>query len=393
MTAPLPTPLRRAAAVPKELRPNITLFDVQRQRARYSVALRSRVDRVLQHGQFILGPEVEELESRLAAFAGARHAIGVSSGRDALAMALMALGVEPGDAVFVPAFTFAATAAAVAAVGAEPVFVDVDAGTFNMSAAALDRAIVETRSRTALRPRVVMPVDLYGLPADYAALNAVARGHGLSVVADAAQSFGASRNGRRVGTLAQISATSFYPTKPLGAYGDGGAILTDDDALAEAVRQIRSHGRQGSGDTALRLGMTGRLDTIQAAILLVKLTGFEAELQNRRRIAAAYSMALDGQILVPQMFEAAESAWALYTIRITNRDAVRAKLEEAGVATGIFYRLPLHRHPAFAQRRSALQSLETSERLAEEVLSLPLHPDLTDREVEAVVDAVQTAVR
>jgi UDP-2-acetamido-2-deoxy-ribo-hexuluronate aminotransferase len=386
------TPLRGSASIQREARP-ITLFDVQRQRARYSAALRSRVDRVLQHGQFILGPEVEEFESRLAAYAGARHAIGVSSGRDALAMALMALGVGPGDAVFVPAFTFAATAGAVAALGAEPVFVDVDTDTFNMPAAALDRAIAETRSRTSLRPRVVMPVDLYGLPADYAALNAVAKSHGLSVVADAAQSFGGSRNGCRVGTLARISATSFYPTKPLGAYGDGGAVLTDDDELAEAVRQIRSHGRQGSGDTALRLGMTGRLDTIQAAILLVKLSGFDAELQHRRRIAATYSLALDGHVSVPRKFEAAESAWALYTIRLANRDAVRAKLEEAGVGTGIFYRVPLHRHPAFAQSRSATGPLRISERLSNEVLSLPLHPDLAAWEVEAVIEAVRSAVR
>jgi UDP-2-acetamido-2-deoxy-ribo-hexuluronate aminotransferase len=278
-------------------------------------------------------------------------------------------------------------------VGAEPVFVDVDIDTFNMSAAALTRAIAETQSRATLRPRVVMPVDLYGLPADYGALNAVAKANGLSVIADAAQSFGASRSGRRVGALAPISATSFYPTKPLGAYGDGGALFTDDDGLAEAVRQIRSHGRQGSGDTALRLGMTGRLDTIQAAVLLVKLNGFEADLQHRKRIAAVYSTALDGHVLVPRKPEANESAWALYTIRVQNRDAVRARVEEAGVATGIFYRVPLHRHPAFARRGGALETLSASERLADEVLSLPLHPDLTEWEVEAVIDAVRKAVR
>jgi UDP-2-acetamido-2-deoxy-ribo-hexuluronate aminotransferase len=388
----VPSPARRNASAASGSR-SITLFDLQRQRARLAAPVRWRIDRVLEHGQFILGPEVEELESRLAAYAGARHAIGVSSGRDALAMALMAVGVGPGDAVFVPAFTFAATAGAVAAVGAEPVFVDVDAETFNMPAAALERTIVETRGRTTLRPRAVMPVDLYGLPADYAAINAVAKTHGISVIADAAQSFGASHHGRRVGTLAPISATSFYPTKPLGAYGDGGAVFTDDDGLAEAVRQIRSHGRQGSGDTALRLGMTGRLDTIQAAILLVKLDGFEAELRHRRRIAAAYSAALDRHVLVPRKFEAAESAWALYTIRVANREAVRARLEAAGVGAGIFYRVPLHRHPAFAHGRSHPESLSVSERLAEEVLSLPLHPDLTDWEVEAVIDAVQSAVR
>jgi dTDP-4-amino-4,6-dideoxygalactose transaminase len=308
-------------------------------------------------------------------------------------MAMMALGIGPGDAVFVPAFTFAATAGAVAAVGAEPVFVDVEADTFNMQAAALERAIAVTRHRAALRPRAVMPVDLYGLPADYAALNAIAAAHGLPVIADAAQSFGASQNGRRVGTLAPITATSFYPTKPLGAYGDGGAVFTDDEGLAEAVRQIRSHGRQGSGDVALRLGMTGRLDTLQAAVLLVKLDGFEKEQERRRQIAAAYSQALDGHVLVPREFKAAASAWSLYTIRISNRDAVRARLEEAGVGIGIFYRVPLHRHPAFAHGRGAIESLTVSERLADEVLSLPLHPDLTDEEVEIVIAAVRKAVR
>lgn len=392
MTAPSPRPARGIPSIRNGLRP-IMLFDLQRQRARLAAALQSRIDRVLQHGQFILGPEVEELEGRLAAYTGARHAIGVSSGRDALAMALMALGVGPGDAVFVPAFTFAATAGAVAAVGAAPVFVDVDGDTFNMQAAALERAIAECRNATPLRPRAVMPVDLYGLPADYGALNAVANAHGLAVIADAAQSFGATRHGRRVGTMAPISATSFYPTKPLGAYGDGGAVFTDDDDLAEAVHQIRSHGRQGSGDMALRLGMTGRLDTLQAAILLVKLDGFEAELQHRRRIAAAYSRALAGHVAVPRHFEAALSAWALYTIRIPHRDAVRARLEEAGVGAGMFYRVPLHRHPAFAQRRAAPETLRVSERLANEVLSLPLHPDLTDQEIEAVIEAVKKAVR
>jgi UDP-2-acetamido-2-deoxy-ribo-hexuluronate aminotransferase len=392
MPAPRPTPAAATRSVQGGSRA-ISLFDLQRQRARLAPAIRSRIDRVLEHGQFILGPEVEELEGRLAAYTGARHAIGVSSGRDALAMALMALGVGPGDAVFVPAFTFAATAGAVAAVGAEPVFVDVEAETFNMQPAALERAIAESRKGSKLRPRAVMPVDLYGLPADYDALNAVAKAHGLTVVADAAQSFGGSRKGRRVGTLAPISATSFYPTKPLGAYGDGGAVFTDDDGLAEAVRQIRSHGRQGSGDMALRLGMTGRLDTLQAGILLVKLDGFDAELKHRRRIAAAYSRELHGQFSVPRTFDAVESAWALYTIRIPNREAVRVRLEEAGVGTGIFYRVPLHRHPAFAQGRGAAESLAVSERLADEVLSLPLHPDLTDQEIEVVVEAVRKAVR
>ncbi|KAB2876740.1 MAG: aminotransferase class I/II-fold pyridoxal phosphate-dependent enzyme, partial [Bauldia sp.] len=229
------------------------------------------MDTVLAHGQFILGPEVEVLEKRLAAFSGAGHAIAVSSGRDALMIALMAMGVKSGDAVFVPAFTFAATAGAVVSVGARPVFVDVDPVTFNMDPADLDRAIAETRAAGVLTPRVVMPVDLYGLPADYPAINAIAARHGVAVLADSAQSFGGAIGGARVGALAPITATSFYPTKPLGCYGDGGAVIAESEELAEAVRMIRSHGRSGTGDEAVVLGLTGRLDTIQAAILLVKL--------------------------------------------------------------------------------------------------------------------------
>ena len=278
------------AATPRR----VPLFDLTRQDERFGSRLDQRLARVLEHGQFILGPEVTELETALASYAGVRHAIGVSSGRDALIMALMALGVGPGDAVFVPALTFSATAGAVVAASGVPVFTDVDPETFNMSAEQLDRAIELTLARGELLPKVAIPVDLYGLPANYAAIEAVAVKHGLVVISDAAQSFGGMIGEKRVGALAPITATSFYPTKPLGGFGDGGAIFTNDDELAETVRQLRSHGTQGSGDVAIRLGMTGRLDTVQAAALLVKLEAFDERLAACRHIAARYQQALAG---------------------------------------------------------------------------------------------------
>jgi dTDP-4-amino-4,6-dideoxygalactose transaminase len=387
MTASAPLAPAPPAASAGEGR--IALFDLQRQRERLETEIRGGIDAVLAHGQFVLGPEVELLEQRLADYAGARHAIGVSSGRDALTIAMMALGIGPGDAVFVPGFTFAATAGAVVSVGATPVFVDVDAATFNMDPADLERAIGEAEAAGAARPRLVMPVDLYGLPADYPAIAAVAARHGMTVLADAAQSFGGAMGNRRVGALAPISATSFYPTKTLGCYGDGGAILAEDDGLADAVRRIRSHGRQGTGDEALQLGVTGRLDTIQAAVLIAKLRVFDGELLRRREIAARYGEALRGVVATPAIPPGRESAFALYTIRAADRDGLKARLDAAGIGTGLFYRLALHQHPAFAALPK--RPLPVSERLANEVLSLPGHPYMTDREVERVIEAVRAA--
>ena len=380
------TTARPATALSLAPASRIGLFDLQRQRARLEGDLRARIDAVLAHGQFILGPEVDLVEKRLAAFAGAAHAIAVSSGRDALMIALMAMGVKAGDAVFVPAFTFAATAGVVVSVGATPVFVDVDAATFNMDPADLERAIAETKAAGVLNPRIVMPVDLFGLPADYPALAAIAARHGLDVLADAAQSFGGGLGNKRVGAIAPISATSFYPTKPLGCYGDGGAILTEDEGLAEAVRMIRSHGRLGTGDEAMRLGLTGRLDTLQAAILLVKLQVFADELRRRKAIAERYGAALKDRVIVPVIPHGATSAFALYTIRVPARDLVKARIDEMGIGTGLFYRLSLHPHTAFKSFDG--RSLPVSERLANEVLSLPIHPDLDDEEVDRVIEAV-----
>jgi len=379
------------AAAPAAAQSRIALFDLQRQRARLERDIRRRMDEVLAHGQFILGPEVDELEKELARFTGAAHAITVSSGRDALAIALMAMKVGPGDAVFVPAFTFAASAASVVSVGAEPVFVDVDAATFNLNASDLDRAIVEVQEAGRLVPCVVMPVDLYGLPANYAAINPVVARHGLKVLADAAQSFGGAVGNTRVGALAPVSATSFYPTKPLGCYGDGGAVLAEDADVAEQVRMIRSHGRAGTGDEAVVLGLTARLDTLQAAVLLAKLAAFDDELDRRAEIAARYTRALNGAVVTPIIPDGSRSAFALYTIRVPHRDDVRAKLDAAGIGTGLFYRLALHQHPAF--RAYVGRALPVSEKLANEVVSLPIHPDLTDAEVDRVIAAVLAALR
>ncbi|MBJ3776197.1 DegT/DnrJ/EryC1/StrS family aminotransferase [Acuticoccus mangrovi] len=380
------------ARVPATETQPIPLFDLKRQQARLRHDIDRRIAKVLDHGQFILGPEVTELEKEIAAFSGVKHSIGVSSGRDALIMALMAMGIGRGDAVLVPAFTFSATAAVVIAVGATPIFVDVDLVTYNMDADAVDAGVAEAR-RAGLTPKAVMPVDLFGRPADYAALKAAADVHGLPLIADAAQSFGAMAGGRRVGALAPISCISFYPTKPLGAFGDGGAVLTDDDDLAEAVRQIRTHGRQGDGDEAMRIGMTGRLDTIQAAILLAKLQVFKAELHRRAEIAALYDARLDEACELPPIDDDdVRSAWALYTVRVKNRDRIRAALGERQIGTGLFYRVPLHRHPAFRGLLSGNEKLAVAERLCDEVLSLPMGPDLTDEEVLQVADAVIEAV-
>ncbi len=385
------TAAKQAAPVAAPAR-EIPLFDLERQRNRLRADIDRRIARVLDHGQFVLGPEVAELEEKIAAFSGVAHGIGVSSGRDALIMALMALGIGPGHAVFVPAFTFSATAGVVVSTGATPVFVDVDPDTFNMDPAALDEAIVATRRRPGLTPRAVMPVDLFGLPADYATLSAIARAHGLDIVADAAQSFGAASEAGPVGALAPITCVSFYPTKPLGAFGDGGAILTDDEGLAAAVREIRTHGRQGNGDEAVRLGMTGRLDTLQAAVLLSKFSVFRAELNRREDVADAYDALLSGVVDTPVRVAGARSAWALYTVRVEGRDGVRERLAAEGIGTGLFYRVPLHRHPAFAPYLTGEERLPVAEILAERVLSLPMGPDVTDEEVAEVAAAVRRAL-
>ncbi len=370
--------------------PPIPFVDLKAQQARLKPVLDARMAAVLDHGRYIMGPEIAELEAALAGDAGVRHAITCASGTDALLIALMAQGVGPGDAVFLPAFTFTATAEVVLTAGAEPVFVDVEPGSCNIDAGDLERRVAAVAGR--LRPRLVIAVDLYGLPADYHALAAVADRHGLTVLADAAQSFGATLRGEAVGGLAPITATSFFPAKPLGCYGDGGALFTDDDALADIMRSIRVHGGGGAKYDIVRPGLNSRLDTLQAAVLLAKLTVFEDELAARRRIAARYDDRLRDIVTVPARPNGAQSAWALYTIQTDRRDKLAEALKARGVPTAVYYPRPMHLQPAYTRYGDGPGDHPVSERLCERVLSLPMHPYLDDATIDRICDAVAAAM-
>lgn len=369
----------------------VPLFDVKRQRERLKVEIDARMRTVLEHGQFVSGPEVAELEQALAARAGARHCVGVSNGTDALQIALRAEGIGPGDAVFVPAFTYLATAGAVVLTGASPVFCDVRPDTYCLDPVDLERRVDAVEREGRLRPRAVVPVDLFGLPADYAALDGVARRRGLFVLADAAQSFGAKQGNRPVGGLADATAVSFFPTKPLACYGDGGALFTDDDERAAVWRTIRVHGIGATRMQAERPGFTGRLDTLQAAVLLAKLGAFDAELARREAIARAYDDGLRGRAQLPARPTGAQSAWALYTILVDDRDRVAAALAAAGVQTGVYYPAPLHAQPAYAAYGQGAGSLPVSEALCRRCLNLPMHPDLSEDEIARTTGALRAA--
>jgi dTDP-4-amino-4,6-dideoxygalactose transaminase len=371
----------------------IPFVDVAAQRRRLGDRIDIAVARVLEHCQFIMGPEVREVEADLAAFCGARHALTVASGTDALLLVLMAMGVGRGDAVFCPAFTFCATAEVVALAGATPVFVDVDEATFNLDPASLARAIEPAR-RLGLTPKAVIPVDLFGLPADYEAIASVAAAEGLTVIADAAQSFGASYRGREVGTLAPVTATSFFPAKPLGCYGDGGAVFTDDDKLAEIIRSLRFHGQGTGKDDNVRIGMTGRLDTIQAAVLIEKLKIFAEEIEARERAAQRYHDGLGDVAVVPRRPSDLTSVWAQYTIRLPagRRDGLADSLRHQGIPTAVYYPKPLHRQEAYRHFPVAGNGLPVTDRLAEEVLSLPMHGYLDEATQDRVIAAVRSAL-
>lgn len=368
----------------------IAPIDLASQYLRLKNDIDGRIAAVLSHGRFILGPEVESFEREIAEFCGARHAVGVSSGRDALVIALWAHGIGAGDAVFVPSFTFAATAGAVVSAGASPVFVDVDPDGFLMAPDDLVRAIERTAEAGRLRPKAVMPVDLFGIPADYPAIGPIAEAHGLAVIADAAQSVGGSLGGRAVGALAPITATSFFPTKPLGAYGDGGCLLTDDDSMASLFRSIRVHGQEGD-ERQQRKGMTGRLDTMQAAILQAKLAVFPDELDARERVARAYDAGFGDLVTAPHRPDGTRSAWAQYTIKSDRRDAIAAALAAAGVTARVYYRYGAHLHEGFREYSDGPGSLPVTEGLAHRVLSLPMHPYLTDAEIDRVIAIVRQA--
>ncbi len=373
--------------------PKMAFIDLAAQRRRLGKKVDDAISRVLDHGGFIMGPEIAQLESALSKYCGAKEVITCANGTDALVLALMALGVKTGDAVLCPSFTFAATAEVIALAGATPVFVDVNEDTFNMDARNLRSAIAAARA-AGLRPVGVITVDLFGQPADYGAILPLCEESGLWVVSDAAQSFGATYRGRRVGTFGVITTTSFFPAKPLGCYGDGGAVFTDDARLASVLRSLRVHGQGSDKYDNVRIGLNGRLDTIQAAVLLEKLKIFDSELEARDEIAARYNAGLRDVAVVPMVLEGCTSVWAQYTIRVNpdRRDAAAARLKDCGVPTAIYYPKPLHRQTAYREYPVAGGVLPICDKLASEVLSLPMHPYLEASTQAAVIDAVRGAL-
>lgn len=383
---------------PPATRP-IALFDMKAQQARIRAELDRRIASVLDSGRFINGPEVSELEAQLAAYSGAKHAVGVSSGTDALQIAMMAEGIGRGDAVFLPAFTYTATAEVPLVLGATPVFVDVEEESFNIDLADLERRIAMVKEQGKLRPRAVIGVDLFGLAADWPAIQAICAREGMFALDDAAQAFGGALDGRKLGAWADATALSFYPTKTLGCYGDGGALLTDDVDRAELYRSLRTHGEGKTRYEVHRTGMNGRLDTIQAAVLLCKMPLLAEEIPARAQVAAQYHARLARKVGLQASRAGAENAWGLYTIRLpkgVNRDAVVAALGAQGVPTGIYYPKPLHRQPAYAASHAGgitnAPPLPVSESLCTRVLSLPMHPYLTESEIARVCDALLGAL-
>ena len=369
----------------------IAFIDLRAQYRRLKADIDTALARVLEDGRFVLGPAVAELEEALAARAGVAHAVTCASGTDALQIALMGEGIGPGDAVFVPGFTFPATAGVVALVGASPVFVDVDEESCMMDPADLAAKIDRVAADGRLAPRAVIAADLFGQAADYEALAPLAAEWGLLLIDDAAQSFGGASGGRPVGALTPVTATSFYPAKPLGGYGDGGALFTDDAARAGRWRSIRQHG-QGEGKyDIVRVGLNGRLDTLQAAVLLVKLAAFDDEIDARERVAATYDSVLAGAVGLPGRLPARRSTWAQYTIRMERRDAIQAALAEQAIPTAIHYPVPMHLQPAYRAHGDGPGSLPVSERLSRQVLCLPMHPDLDEATATRIARAVRDA--
>jgi dTDP-4-amino-4,6-dideoxygalactose transaminase len=372
----------------------IPFIDIVAQRRRLGRAVDEAVARVLAHCQFINGPEVATLEAALAAFCGAKHVVACASGTDALLMVLIAKGVGRGDAVLCPSFTFCATGEVVALTGATPVFVDVDEATFNIDAASLQRGIA-TAKRLGLKPRGIIPVDLFGQSADHDAIGAVAAAEGLFVLDDAAQAFGASYKGRRLGGMGVVTATSFFPAKPLGCFGDGGAIFTDDAEFAETLRSIRVHGQGSEKYDNVRIGLTARLDTVQAAVLIEKLKIFDDEIAARNRIAERYAQGLGNVVTVPHLASGATSVWAQYTIRLPkgcDRDGFAATLKAKGIPTAIYYPKSMHQQTAYRDFPVADGGLPASESLSGDVISLPMHAYLDGPTQDRVIQAVRGAL-
>ncbi|MBN8981950.1 MAG: DegT/DnrJ/EryC1/StrS family aminotransferase [Rhizobiales bacterium] len=372
----------------------VAFIDIGEQRRRLGSKIDTAVSKVLTHCQFINGPEVTQLESDLAAYCGAKHVVACASGTDALLMVLMAKGIGPGDAVICPSFTFCATGEVVALAGATPVFVDVNETTFNMDVESLRKGIATAR-KLGLKPKAVIPVDLFGQSADHDAIATVAKENNLFVLDDAAQSFGATYKGKRLGTLALATATSFFPAKPLGCYGDGGAIFTDDADLADKLRSVRVHGQGTEKYDNVRIGLTARLDTVQAAVLIEKLKIFDEEIAARNKIAQRYFDALHNIVTAPRVADGNVSTWAQYTIRLPkghDRDAFANALKAQGIPTAIYYPKSMHQQTAYKHYPVADGGLPVSEKLSQDVISLPMHPYLDAAAQDRVIKAVRDAV-
>jgi UDP-2-acetamido-2-deoxy-ribo-hexuluronate aminotransferase len=379
-------------------------IDLAAQQRRISETLNANIARVLTHGQYVNGPEVRELEAALAAYVGVKHAVGCASGTDALLMALMTLEIGPGDAVFTTPFTFVATAEVIGLLGATPVFVDIDPATFNIDPAKLEQAIEAIEKGDPalhplpgavggrLRPRAVIPVDLFGLPADYDAIEAIAARHVITIIEDAAQSFGGEYKGRKAGSFGAIACTSFFPAKPLGCYGDGGMCFTDDNRFVELLRSIRNHGQGSDKYENIRIGINGRLDTLQAAILLAKVAIFPEEIGLRQEVARRYNELLAGFVTTPEIPQGFKSAWAQYSILVRDsaeRCELMAKLKKAGIPTAIYYPKPLHRQTAFAGLGYQEGDFPVSEDCARRIFSLPMHPYLASADQRRIAALFQ----
>lgn len=366
----------------------IPFIDLTAQKKRIEKEVEAAIGRVLAHGQFILGPEVRELEARLSAYTASPYVVACSDGTDALSLPLRAWGIGPGDAVFVPSFTFCATAEVVSLAGATPVFVDILPDTFNMDATALEQCIAYVQEHTSLTPRAVIVVDLFGQAAEYNALRPIVDRAGLKLIVDAAQSFGATFGGAATTTFGDVATTSFFPAKPLGCYGDGGAIFTQDEALYTTLRSLRAHGMGTHRYEHIHIGYNSRLDTIQAAILLEKLNIFKDEVAARERVAQRYTAALKDIVTTPYVLPSCQSVWAQYTIRHPNREGLKAHLEAEGIPSMIYYPTPIHKQPAYVNDCVIPLPLLETERAVDEVLSLPMHPYLDEETQDRIIRRV-----
>lgn len=364
-------------------------IDLKAQQARIKDKIDQNIQNVLAHGRYIMGPEVKELEQKLADFAGTTYGVGCASGTDALLMPLMAYDVGPGDAIFTVSFTFIATAEVVQLLGATPVFVDIDEKTYNIDYTKLEEAIIRVKNEGKLNPKGIIPVDLFGQPADYDEINAIAKKHGLFVLEDAAQGFGGIYKGKRAGSLADVAGTSFFPAKPLGTYGDGGMIFTDDKNLYEKLLSIRVHGQGTDKYNNIRIGINGRLDTLMAAILLPKADIFEEEIGLRQEVANRYNKMLGQVVKTPYVKDDNTSAWAQYSILHPKRDQILAGLKKDGIPSAVYYPKPLHLQDAFSGLGYKYGDMPVSEKIAGEVFSIPMHPYLAESDQVIITDAIK----